>query len=102
VAEKAKGPALAGGAALIGLAGGMALNRNKKRGILDRVPKPSVTKPHVSMPSMPKVSRPHIKADDALKRLGEAAGTVAQRSRQLGDVATEVQKASDAINNGKR
>jgi hypothetical protein len=99
VAEKAKGPALAGGAALIGLAGGMVLNRNKKRGILDRVPTPSLKRPHVSMP---KISRPNIKADDALKRLGEAAGTVAQRSRQLGDVATEVQKASDAINNGKR
>ena len=77
----------------------MALNRNKKRGVLDRIPTPHLKKPHLSMP---KVSRPHIKPDEALKRLGEAAGTVAQRSRQVGDVATEVQKASDAINNGKR
>ena len=39
VAEKAKGPALAGGAALVGLAGGMALkNGRKSRGVLDRIP----------------------------------------------------------------
>jgi hypothetical protein len=91
IAAKAKGPAVAGGAALVGLAGGIALtNRNRKRGILDRIPTPSVKRPNVSMPK--------LKPDDALKRLGEAAGTVAQRSRQVGDVATEVQKASDAIN----
>jgi hypothetical protein len=47
---------------------------------------------------MPRISPPKIKADDALKRLGEAAGNVAQRSRQVGDMADEVQKASRAIN----
>jgi hypothetical protein len=88
VAEKAKVPALAGGAALVGLAGGMALKNGRKRGVLDRLPTPK---------KLPKLNMPDVKPDSALKNLSKAAGEVAQRSRQVGDVASEVEKASKAI-----
>jgi hypothetical protein len=88
VAEKAKLPVIAGGAALAGVAGAVAYNRNHKhRGVLGRVK--SAT-PNVKLP----------KADEAVKAVGKAAGTVAERSRQVGDVASRVQKASDTINKG--
>jgi hypothetical protein len=87
-AQKAKAPAAAGGAALIGLAGGLAMSRNHKRkGVLGRVPKPNLKMPNISMP----------KPDSALRAVGDAAGQVADRSQRLGQVAAEVQKASDAI-----
>ena len=90
IAARAKGPAMAGGAALVGLAGGLALSRNKRRnGILGRIPTPNVSKPKLSMPK--------VKPDDALKTIGKAAGEVAQRSERIGAVASEVQKASDAL-----
>ena len=90
VVEKAKGPALAGGAALVGLAGGIALKNGRKRGVLDRLPTPSMKK-------LPKLSMPDVKPDSALKAIGNAAGEVAQRSHRVGDVASEVEKASKAI-----
>jgi hypothetical protein len=90
IAQKAKGPALAGGAALMGLAGGLALSRNKRRnGLMGRIPTPNVSKPKLSMP--------RVKPEEALKTIGKAAGEVAQRSERIGAVASEVQKASDAI-----
>ena len=95
IAARAKGPAMAGGAALVGLAGGLALSRNKRRnGILGRIPTPNVSKPKLSTP---KVSMPKVKPDEALKTIGKAAGEVAQRSQRIGAVASEVQKASDAL-----
>jgi hypothetical protein len=88
VAEKAKLPVIAGGAALAGVAGAVAYNRNhKQRGVFGRVK--SAT-PNVKLP----------KADEAVKAVGKAAGTVAERSRQVGEVASRVQKASDTINKG--
>jgi trimeric autotransporter adhesin len=94
-AAKAKAPAAAGGAALLGIAGGVALSRTKRRkGILGRMPKPNVKMPKVkaSKMNMPK-------PDSALKAVGSAAGEVADRSQRLGQVAAEVQKVSDAIAN---
>ena len=91
---------MAGGAALVGLAGGLALSRNKRRnGILGRIPTPNVSKPKLSMPnvSKPKLSMPKVKPDDALKTIGKAAGEVAHRSERIGAVASEVQKASDSL-----
>jgi hypothetical protein len=90
VARKAKGPALAGGAALVGLAGGLALKNGRKRSVLDRLPTPNMKK-------LPKLSVSDVKPDSALKSLGKAAGEVAQRSHRVGDVASEVEKASQAI-----
>ena len=97
-ADKAKAPAAAGGAALVGLAGGLALSRrNSHKGVLARLPKPNVNMPKVKVP---KISLP--KTDSALKAVGSAAGEVADRSQRIGQVAAEVQKASDAIANSKR
>lgn len=91
IAAKAKGPALAGGAALIGLAAGAALTRSRNsRGVLSHLPKPKLSKV-----SAPNVTLP--KPGPALKSIGQAAGTVAERSRRLGELASEVQKASEAM-----
>jgi len=87
---------------LVGLAGGMALSKGKKRkSILSRVPTPKLKAPSVKLP---KLSAPQIdvpKPGEALKALGSAAGVVAQRSQQLSGVASEVEKASKAMGNGK-
>jgi hypothetical protein len=92
-AEKAKTPAAAGGAALVGLAGGLALSRTRKRkGVLERIPKPNMKNV-----KMPKVKAPKIKPDEALKKVGSAAGEVADRSQRVGQVAAEIQKASDSL-----
>src|SRR5215211_2079169 len=97
-AEKAKTPAAAGGAALVGLAGGLALSRNKRRkGVIGRIGKPNVKLPKVKAPKM---SMPN--PDSALKAVSHAAGEVAERSRRVGQVASGVQMASDAITNSKR
>lgn len=54
---------------------------------------------------MPKVRAPKVslpKPDSALKAVGTAAATVAERSQQVGRVASEVQNASDAISKSKK
>ena len=54
---------------------------------------------------MPKVKAPKIsmpKPDSALKTIGTAAGEVAERSERVGQVAAQVQKASDALANSKK
>ena len=98
IAEKAKGPALAGGAALVGLAGGLALTRKQKRkGVLSRVPTPNLKTPKVKLP---KISAPDMpKPGAVVKAVGNAAGQVADGSNRLGQIAAEVQKASNAIGN---
>jgi hypothetical protein len=90
-ASKAKGPALAGGAALVGLAGGAALSKSRSRGVRGRV---SALKPS-KLGS--KVSGRMPKPDTAVRAVGSAAGEVARRSSRIGQVAAEVQKASEAI-----
>jgi len=89
VAEKAKVPVIAGGAVLAGVAGAVAYNRNnhRKRGVFGRVK--SAT-PNVKLP----------KPDEAVKAVGKAAGTVAERSRQVGEVASRVERASNTIKKG--
>jgi hypothetical protein len=92
-ADKAKAPAAAGGAALVGLAGGLALGRSRRRnGLRGRLAKSSLKMPRVRAP---KVSLP--KPDSALKAVGSAAGTIAERSKQVERVASHVHQASDAI-----
>jgi hypothetical protein len=101
-ADKAKGPALAGGVALAGLAGGMALTRRRRsRGLLSRLPSPKLNN---SSFSLPKLSPPQVKAPKSgtiVKSVGRAAEEVAKRSEQVGRVATGVQKASEAIDGTK-
>jgi hypothetical protein len=97
IAGKAKVPALAGGAALVGLAGGAILGkRNQKRGVLDRIPKPDLSK--LSAPDIKKAPKPGAVA----KAVGDAAGKVAERSRQVGQVADDVRRASDAVGGKSR
>ena len=97
IVEKAKAPAMAGGAALVGIAGGMALSRKRRKGVFSRISAPSLKAPKVKMP---KLSAPDIpKPGTMVKAVGSAAGQVADRSTRLGQIAGEVQKASNAIAN---
>ncbi len=73
----------------------MALNqRNKRKGLLGRI---STPKPKLPSIDLPKIDAKDFKPDSALKAIAKAAGEVAQRSHRVGDVATEVQKASDTL-----
>ena len=85
-------PALAGGAALLGLAGGVALNNRKKsNGFLSGVrsklnlPKPNLAK---------RLPTPN---GSALSVLGDAVTEVAKGSSKVGDLASKVQKAAEAV-----
>ena len=90
IAEKAKVPALAGGAALLGVAGGVAMTRKRKRSnVLGRIPTPKL-----KAPSLPK-------PDAVVKAVNQAAGQVAHGSHRVGEVATQVQRASEAINGSR-
>jgi hypothetical protein len=101
IASKAKGPAMAGGAALVGIAGGVALKnrQQKRRGLLSKVPTPKLKKPDVDLSKLKPSNVSLPKPDEALKAIGSAAGQVSEKSRKLGQVADDVQRASDAINN---
>jgi hypothetical protein len=71
----------------------LALSRTRQRkGILDRIPTPNVKNV-----KMPKIKAPKIKPEEALKKVGSAAGEVADRSQRVGQVAAEIQKASDSM-----
>jgi hypothetical protein len=86
----------------VGLAGGLAMKSGRKKGPLSRLSgsglKPKVKAPKLKGPKTPSIKAPNMKKpDEALKALGKAAGEVAQRSQRVGEVASEVQNASDAI-----
>ena len=92
VAEKAKTPALAGGAALLGLAGGLALNNRKKsNGFLSGV------RSKLILPQPNLARRLPTPNGSALGLLGEAATEVAKGSSKVRDVASQVQKAAETI-----
>ena len=80
VASKAKLPLLAGGAALAGAAGGIALARqgNRSRGIARAMRKPLIK----------------LDADDVAR----AAKGVGRFSAQVGELATGVQRATESTN----
>jgi hypothetical protein len=100
IAEKAKGPALAGGAALVGIAGGMALTRRQKRGgVLGKLPNPKLKTPKLSKLNAPSVSLP--KPNKVARAVGSAAGQVAERSQTVSQVASQVQRASEAIDGSR-
>jgi hypothetical protein len=81
LAERAKGPALAGGAALAGLAGGLALGSR-----LDGSKKLLGVK-------VPARSRTQI----ATKNLAEAAKHAGSLGDQFGDLATEIRKVREGF-----
>ena len=97
-AKKAKMPAIAGGAALAGLAGGIALAaRTSPKRVLG-VPIPGTRKPLVKIngPTIkvknPRSSQAKSVSEDLLK----AAGQVGSAGRQVGDVLNEVQRVRGA------
>jgi hypothetical protein len=106
IVDKAKVPALAGGAAVAAVVGGVVLARNgrarkssipligKKRG---GVSLPHVSMPHVSMPHLPKPSDGDTK--DALKAtakaLGGAAVEVGKAGYRMGELASEVRRVRE-------
>ena len=85
MAHKAKGPAIAGGAALMGLAGGIALsNGRKSNGRAPRLPK------NLSL-NMPKPK------GSAVKILGGAAKEIAKGGYKIGQLTSEVRKVREAV-----
>jgi hypothetical protein len=106
IADKAKGPALVGGAAAAAIAGGIAVARNggKMKGGLPsigkkrrRISMPHVSLPHLSMPHLPKASDGDAK--DALKAtakaLGDAAVEVGKVGYRVGELTSEVRRVRE-------
>ena len=98
-AKKAKTPAIAGGAALAGLAGGIALaarDTGPKRVL--GVPVPGTRKPLVTL----KVKSPRgSKAKSASKDILKAAEEVGSAGRQVGNLLGEVDRVRAAIDRPK-
>ena len=92
VAEKARVPALAGGVALLGLAGGVALSsRRKRNGILSDI------RSKLSLPQPNLAKRLPTPNGSALELLGDAATEVAKGSSKVQGWASQVQKAAETI-----
>jgi hypothetical protein len=84
VVRRAKTPAIAGGAALVGLAGGLALNNGRKRSGFARA------RPRLNI-NMPRSRR------STAKVLGGAAKEIAKGGYKVGQLASEVQKVRRAV-----
>jgi hypothetical protein len=82
--QRAKGPAIAGGAALVGLAGGLALRNGRKRSRF-AMPRPNV---NLRLPK-PKGS--------TVKVLGGATKEIAKGGYKIGQLTSEVQKVRKAV-----
>jgi len=94
VAGKAKGPALAGGAALAGLVGGMAIAaRGGRRRVLG-VPVPGTRRPLV------KIKTP--RRNGVTKDVVKAAGEMGNAGRQMAELAAEVRLARQQLHSGRR
>lgn len=93
-ATKAKRPAMAGGAALAGLVGGMAIaSRGTRRKVLG-VPVPGTRRPLV------KIKTP--RRNSVAKDVAKAAGQVGSAGRQMAELATEVRLARQQLDQGRR
>jgi hypothetical protein len=93
-ASKAKGPALAGGAAIAGLVGGMTIaSRGSRRRVLG-LPVPGTSRPliQVKRPTRVKTTRDLMKA----------AGHMGNAGRQMAELASEVRLAREEVGNGGR
>jgi hypothetical protein len=97
-AKTAKGPALVGGAALAGLAGGLAIAaRGSGPRKLLGVPVPGTRRPLV------KINTPgRVKARDVSKDLLKAANEVGSAGRHVGQLVSEVQRVRTELDSGKR
>jgi len=76
----------------------MAVAKNRKKGVLQRIPTPNLKTRTGRFSNM---SMPNVKPDQAIKGLSKAAETLAERSQRVGEVASRVQKASEALNNNE-
>jgi hypothetical protein len=95
-AQKAKGPALTGGAALVGLAGGLAIaGRGGRRRVLG-MPVPGSRRPLV------KLTVPRRKTKVRGKDLIKAAGEVGTAGRQFGELAGEVRLVRQRLDSRPR
>jgi hypothetical protein len=93
-ASKAKGPALAGGAALAGMVGGMAIaSRAGRRRVLG-IPVPGTRRPLVKINSP---RRTHV-AKDVVK----AAGKMGKAGGQMAELASEVRMAREQLDRPRR
>lgn len=94
-AGKAKGPAIAGGAALAGLVGGMTIAaRGGRRRVLG-VPVPGTRRPLI------KVQRPM--RVNTTRDLVKAAGRMGNAGRQMAELASEIRLAREQMGtNGRR
>jgi hypothetical protein len=98
VAKKAKGPALAGAAALAGLAGGLAIasRAGGPRRVLG-VPVPGTRR------SLIKINTPRrVKARSASKDLLKAAGEIGSAGRRVGELVTELQRVRAELDRGRQ
>jgi hypothetical protein len=96
VASKTKTPALAGGAALAGLAGGLAIAaRGGRRKVLG-MPVPGTRRPLV------KVKAPRRTAKGVSKDLMKAAGDIGSAGRQAGELASEVRLVRQQLESSRR
>ena len=96
-AQKAKGPAVAGGAALAGLAGGLAIaTRSGRRRVLG-VPVPGSRRPLI------KVTTPRRSGMKEMgKDLMKVAGEVGSAGRQVGELASEVRLVRQQLDSNRR
>jgi hypothetical protein len=87
----------------VGIAGGMALTAGRKRpGALARIPTPKLKAPHIELSKLSPSRLTMPKPDGLAKSVGHVAGQVADRSHRVGDVATQVQRVSEAIDGQNR
>ena len=101
-AQKAKGPALAGGAALAGLAGGLVLaSRGGGPRRVMGVAIPGTRKPLLKIKG-PAVTIKNPRAKGATKDLLRAAGEIGSAGRQVGELVTEVQRVRGELDHGRR
>jgi hypothetical protein len=93
-ASKAKGPALAGGAALAGLVGGMTIaSRGARRRVLG-LPIPRTRRPLIQVKRPTRVN--------TTRDLMKAAGHMGNAGRQMAELASEVRLARQEMGNGRR
>jgi hypothetical protein len=93
VASKAKVPLVAGGAAIAGAGGAMALAAASKGGR-----KKGMKNLKAAMPKKPKVSKPKVKIRS--QDVAKAAKEVGKVSAQVGEIANGIQRAQDSSSNG--
>jgi hypothetical protein len=95
---RAKGPALAGAAALAGLAGGLAIasRAGGPRRVLG-VPVPGTRRALITI-NTPK----RVKTRGASKDLLKAAGEVGSAGRRVGELVTELQRVRAELDRGRQ